>query len=209
MPLPPYIAAKRPPDAQDRDDYQTVYAREAGSVAAPTAGLHFTSALLQELAARGVDRADITLHVGAGTFLPVIADDIHRHVMHAERVTVGRRSGGPDEPGGPCRRRPYWWRWARRPCAAWKVQRTRKGRVHPLDGETENLYHARLSFSRRGYALVTNFSSALFHPVHAVFAAFTRPAMDAMKPELYAEAIAQGYRFYSYGDACLLFGARA
>ena len=201
MPLPPYIAAKRPPDAQDRDDYQTVYAREAGSVAAPTAGLHFTSALLQRLAAKGVDRADITLHVGAGTFLPVTADDIHQHVMHSERVSVGeeaaarmnraRAAGGRLVAVGTTALR------------SMESAADTAGRVHPLDGETEIFITPGYRF-RAADMLVTNFHlpcSTLFMLVCAF------SGTDVMK-RAYAEAIAQGYRFYSYGDACLLFGAQ-
>ncbi|MBR7559012.1 S-adenosylmethionine:tRNA ribosyltransferase-isomerase, partial [Mycobacterium tuberculosis] len=88
MPLPPYISARRPVDAEDAEDYQTIYARDAGAVAAPTAGLHFTDELFARLDARGIGRHFVTLHVGAGTFLPVKAADTKDHVMHAEWGTV-------------------------------------------------------------------------------------------------------------------------
>src|SRR3954470_4056062 len=197
-PLPPYIAGKRPADDRDRADYQTVYAREDGAVAAPTAGLHFTDALFARLEARGVSRHLVTLHVGAGTFLPVKAADTADHRMHAEwgaidaeaaaALNAARRAGGRIVAVGTTALRLL--ESAARP----------DGTVQPFAGEAD-------LFIAPGYAfrtvdiLMTNFHlprSTLFMLV-AAFA-----GLDTMQ-SAYAHAIALGYRFYSYGDACLLF----
>ncbi|MFL5109431.1 MAG: tRNA preQ1(34) S-adenosylmethionine ribosyltransferase-isomerase QueA [Microvirga sp.] len=197
-PLPPYIAGKRPADDRDRADYQTVYAKEEGAVAAPTAGLHFTDALFARLEARGVSRHFVTLHVGAGTFLPVKAEDTADHRMHAEwgaidaeaaaALNAARRAGGRIVAVGTTALRLL--ESAARP----------DGTVQPFAGETD-------LFIAPGYAfrtvdiLMTNFHlprSTLFMLVSA-FA-----GLDMMQ-SAYAHAIASGYRFYSYGDACLLF----
>ena len=197
MPLPPYIAAKRPADAQDRQDYQTMFAREEGAVAAPTAALHFTPELMARLAARGVEHATLTLHVGAGTFLPMKADDTDDHVMHAEwgridaatadRLNAVRAGGGRVIAVGTTSLRLIE--------SATGVD----GIVRPFAGDTA-------IFITPGYAfrgidgLVTNFhlpKSTLFMLVSALMG-------TARMQAAYAHAIARGYRFYSYGDASLL-----
>lgn len=202
MPLPPYIAARRPPDARDREDYQTIYARARGSVAAPTAGLHFTDALLRQVVDKGVGRADITLHVGAGTFLPVTEEDISRHVMHPERAMIsGETAARLNQARGA---------GGRIVAVGTTALRTLEsaadpaGQVQAFDGETDIFITPGYRF-RAADMLVTNFHlpcSTLFMLVCA-FA-----GTDTMK-RAYAEAIAQDYRFYSYGDACLLFREQA
>jgi S-adenosylmethionine:tRNA ribosyltransferase-isomerase len=197
MPLPPYIAKKRPPDMQDRADYQTVYARHDGSIAAPTAGLHFTPALLDRLAAAGIGRADLTLHVGAGTFLPVEAEDTADHVMHAETALLGEdmtaRLNAAHDAGG---------RIAAVGTTALRTLESAadaSGRVHAFDGDTSIFITPGYCF-RAVDLLVTNFHlpcSTLFMLVSAFM------GVETMQ-RAYAEAIAEKYRFYSYGDACLL-----
>ncbi len=200
IPLPPYIAARRPEDAQDRQDYQTVYAREDGAVAAPTAGLHFTPELLARIDALGVERHHVTLHVGAGTFLPVKAEDTRDHRMHAE---IGRVE--PET------------------AAALNAVRARGGRVIAVGTTSLRLLESAAGedgiirafqgptdiFITPGWrfraidGLMTNFHlprSTLFMLVSA-FA-----GLDTMRAA-YAHAIAGGYRFYSYGDSSLLFPA--
>ena len=199
IPLPPYIAGKRKPDAQDTTDYQTVFAREAGSVAAPTAGLHFTPDLLQALAAKGVVRETVTLHVGAGTFLPVTAEDTAEHKMHPEVAMLSgdtaARLNAVRDAGG------------RVMAVGTTSLRTLESAAGPTAGSFIPIMTKRGSSSRPGYrfkavdVLLTNFHlprSTLFMLVCA-FA-----GTDVMK-RAYAEAIAEQYRFYSYGDACLLF----
>jgi S-adenosylmethionine:tRNA ribosyltransferase-isomerase len=201
MPLPPYIAGKRKPDAQDRADYQTIYAAHEGSVAAPTAGFHFTPALLDRLARAGIGRESVTLHVGAGTFLPVSAADTSAHRMHAERAEIGeaaaRRinathdSGGRVVAVGTTSLRTL-------ECAA-----SADGRVAPFAGDTDIFITPGYRFKAVD-VLLTNFHlprSTLFMLVCAFAGTETMKAA-------YAEAIAKAYRFYSYGDACLLFRAR-
>jgi len=197
MPLPPYIAGKRKPDARDVSDYQTTFAREKGSVAAPTAGLHFTPELFAALDNKGVSREAVTLHVGLGTFLPVTAQDTAQHRMHAERAmldaaTAGRLNGVHARGG-------------RITCVGTTSLRTLEsatsldGVIHPFDGETDIFITPGYRF-RATDMLLTNFHlprSTLFMLVSALM------GLDVMK-RAYAEAIAQGYRFYSYGDACLL-----
>ena len=197
MPLPPYIAGKRKPDARDVSDYQTTFAREKGSVAAPTAGLHFTPELFAALDNNGVSREAVTLHVGLGTFLPVTAQDTAQHRMHAERAmldaaTAGRLNGVHARGG-------------RIACVGTTSLRTLEsatsldGVIHPFDGETDIFITPGYRF-RATDMLLTNFHlprSTLFMLVSALM------GLDVMK-RAYAEAIAQGYRFYSYGDACLL-----
>ncbi|MBP7649942.1 MAG: tRNA preQ1(34) S-adenosylmethionine ribosyltransferase-isomerase QueA [Phenylobacterium sp.] len=200
MPLPPYIAAKRAEDAQDRADYQTVYARDDGSVAAPTAGLHFTPELMSRLTAMGVGIAFVTLHVGAGTFLPVKTDDLADHRMHAEygEVTaeVAARLNAVKAAGG------------RIVCVGTTSLRLLEsatgedGVVRPFAAETAIFITPGYRF-RAVDGLMTNFhlpKSTLFMLVCA-FAGY-----DAMHAA-YAHAIATGYRFYSYGDASLLWRA--
>jgi S-adenosylmethionine:tRNA ribosyltransferase-isomerase len=201
MPLPPYIAKRRAPDAQDKADYQTVYARHDGSVAAPTAGLHFTHAMMERLAAQGVGMAAMTLHVGAGTFLPVTAEDTASHVMHAERAVLdaetARRLNAAHAAGG-------------RICAVGSTSlRTLEsaadadGRLDAFDSETSIFITPGYRF-RAVDMMVTNFHlpcSTLFMLVSAFM------GLDVMQ-RAYAEAIAREYRFYSYGDACLLIRPR-
>jgi S-adenosylmethionine:tRNA ribosyltransferase-isomerase len=197
VPLPPYIRARRATDARDAEDYQTVYARTPGAVAAPTAGLHFTPALLAALEARGVARTTITLHVGAGTFLPVTAEDTVEHRMHAERIEIGaeaaeavnrtRRAGGRVVAVGTTSLRSL------------ESVADGDGGLRPFHGETEIFITPGWRF-RCADLLLTNFHlprSTLFMLVCA-FAGSER-----MKAA-YAHAIAEGYRFYSYGDASLL-----
>ncbi|CAH1667564.1 tRNA preQ1(34) S-adenosylmethionine ribosyltransferase-isomerase QueA [Chelatococcus asaccharovorans] len=200
MPLPPYIASKRPEDAADRVDYQTVYAAEEGAVAAPTAGLHFTDELITRLSERGIDRQFVTLHVGAGTFLPVKADDTSEHRMHAEWGSVSaetaaalnatRQRGGRIVAVGTTSLRLL------------ESATTPEGEVRPWAGDTAIFITPGYRF-RAVDVLMTNFHlprSTLFMLVSA-FA-----GLGEMQ-RAYAHAIANGYRFYSYGDASLLFRA--
>jgi S-adenosylmethionine:tRNA ribosyltransferase-isomerase len=200
MPLPPYIAAKRPEDERDRADYQTVYAREDGSVAAPTAGLHFTPGLLQALDEAGVQRAFVTLHVGAGTFLPVKTEEVSEHRMHPE---YGEVSAATAEAINAARAR-----GGRVVCVGTTSLRLvesaagEDGRVGPFAAETSIFITPGYRF-RAADGLMTNFhlpKSTLFMLVGA-FAGQTR-----MKAA-YAHAIESGYRFYSYGDSSLLWRA--
>jgi len=197
MPLPPYIAGKRKPDARDVSDYQTLFAREDGSVAAPTAGLHFTPELFAALAQKGVSREAVTLHVGLGTFLPVTVQDTAQHRMHAERALLdaatAARLNDVHAGGG------------RIVCVGTTSLRTLEsatdpdGVVHPFAGDTDIFITPGYPF-RAADMLLTNFHlprSTLFMLVSALM------GLDVMK-RAYAQAIAQGYRFYSYGDACLL-----
>jgi len=200
MPLPPYIASRREADGRDRDDYQTMFALEEGAVAAPTAGLHFTPELVAALQARGIALHRVTLHVGAGTFLPVKAADTAEHRMHAERGSVSpetadalnavRRAGGRVVAVGSTSLRLI------------ESASQEDGIVRPFAGETAMFITPGYRF-RTVDLLLTNFHlprSTLFMLV----AAFC--GLDVMQ-EAYAHAIATGYRFYSYGDACLLFRA--
>ena len=197
MPLPPYIASRRPADERDFSDYQTMFAREEGAVAAPTGGLHFTDRLMQALDARGVSRHFVTLHVGPGTFLPVRSADTEGHHMHAERGQVSAETAAALNAV----------KARGRSVAAVGTTSLRLlesaadggGRLSPFSGET-NLFVTpgyRFRFIDR---LLTNFHlprSTLFMLV----ASFS--GLDLMK-RAYAHAVAQRYRFYSYGDACLL-----
>jgi len=200
VPLPPYIASKRAEDAQDRADYQTVYAREDGSVAAPTAGLHFTPDLLAALKARGVSQHFVTLHVGAGTFLPVKVDNVADHHMHAEYGEVSaatadalnavRAAGGRIVCVGTTSLRLL------------ESATAEDGVVRPFHAETAIFITPGYRF-RAADVLMTNFhlpKSTLFMLVSA-FAGY-----DTMRGA-YAHAIADGYRFYSYGDSSLLLRA--
>ena len=197
MPLPPYIAAKRGEDERDRLDYQTIYARQDGSVAAPTAGLHFTPDLMARLEARGVTRHFVTLHVGAGTFLPVKADDTTEHAMHAEwgtidaataaRLNAVRQGGGRLIAVGTTSLRLL------------ESAAGEDGAIHPFAGDTAIFITPGYRF-RAIDGLMTNFHlprSTLFMLVSALMG---RERMQAA----YATAISEGYRFYSYGDASLL-----
>jgi S-adenosylmethionine:tRNA ribosyltransferase-isomerase len=197
MPLPPYIAARRPADDQDRSDYQTTYAREEGAVAAPTAGLHFTDNLIAALEARGIIAHFVTLHVGRGTFLPVRADDTRAHKMHAEygevptsvalALNAVKSRGNKIVAVGTTSLRLL------------ESAADQYGTLKPFSDETEIFITPGYGF-RFVDRLLTNFHlprSTLFMLV----AAFS--GLDAMK-RAYAHAIEQRYRFYSYGDACLL-----
>lgn len=198
MPLPPYIASKRGgADARDAEDYQTLFAREAGAVAAPTAALHFTPELMTALEAAGIGHATLTLHVGAGTFLPVKADDTDDHRMHAEwgridaatadRLNAVRASGGRVIAVGTTSLRLI------------ESAADPQGQVQPFEGDTAIFITPGYRF--RGIdGLMTNFHlprSTLFMLVSALMG---RERMQAA----YAHAIAEKYRFYSYGDASLL-----
>jgi S-adenosylmethionine:tRNA ribosyltransferase-isomerase len=198
VPLPPYIAGKRDADAKDRVDYQTVFAAHDGSVAAPTAGLHFTPELLANLSARGIDRQTVTLHVGPGTFLPVSAEDTALHRMHpewasvssatAERLNRTREEGGRVVAVGTTSLRTL------------ETAVDGKGQIKPYSGETDIFITPGYRF-RAVDVLLTNFHlprSTLFMLVSAF------SGLEVMKAA-YAEAVHQRYRFYSYGDACLLF----
>jgi S-adenosylmethionine:tRNA ribosyltransferase-isomerase len=199
-PLPPYIAAKRAEDDADRADYQTVYAREDGAVAAPTAGLHFTPDLLAALDAAGAARVFVTLHVGAGTFLPVKAEDTDDHTMHAERRTISPETAAAiNSARGEGRRVIAVGTTALRTIESAADE---AGRVRAESGDTALFITPGYRF-RAVDGLWTNFHlprSTLFMLV-AAFAGLER--MRAA----YAHAIAGGYRFYSYGDASLLWRA--
>ena len=198
MPLPPYIASKRGEDAQDRADYQTVYAREDGSVAAPTAGLHFTPELLDRLEARGVGRAFVTLHVGAGTFLPVKTDEVADHRMHAERGEVSPETAQALNAARA--------RGGRIVCVGTTSLRLLEsatdgdGRVRPFAGETDIFITPGYRF-RACDVLMSNFHLPKSTLVMLVAAFAGHEAQRAA----YAHAVARGYRFYSYGDAGLWF----
>jgi S-adenosylmethionine:tRNA ribosyltransferase-isomerase len=200
MPLPPYIASRRAPDEQDRSDYQTAFAQEDGSVAAPTAGLHFTPALLDRLKQAGVRQHSVTLHVGAGTFLPVKAEDTAGHRMHsewaqldeetAEALNDARAKGGRVVAVGSTALRVL------------ESAAEENGGLKPFSGETSIFITPGYRF-RVVDLMLTNFHlprSTLFMLV----AAFS--GLDLMK-RAYAHALASDYRFYSYGDACLLHRA--
>lgn len=200
MPLPPYIAAKRPEDERDRADYQTVYADAEGSVAAPTAGLHFTPELIARLKAMGVEMRFVTLHVGAGTFLPVKTDDLSQHRMHSEYGEVSAENADAINAARV--------RGGRVVCVGTTSLRLvesaagEDGIVRPFAAETAIFITPGYRF-RAADGLMTNFhlpKSTLFMLVSA-FAGFE--VMHAA----YAHAIADGYRFYSYGDASLLWRA--
>lgn len=199
MPLPPYIAGKRKPDARDVIDYQTAFARTEGSVAAPTAGLHFTPTLLARLAEAGVAREAVTLHVGLGTFLPVTADDTARHRMHAEYAVLedatARRLNGMHDGGG------HILAVGTTSLRTLESAAAPDGRLHAMARETDIFITPGYRF-RAVDRLLTNFHlprSTLFMLVSAFM------GLEVMR-HAYAEAISSGYRFYSYGDACLLLG---
>ena len=201
MPLPPYIASKRAADAQDMEDYQTVWARARGAVAAPTASLHFDETVLGALEERGVQKAFVTLHVGAGTFLPVKTDDISDHKMHAEWGCVS-----PDAAQLIAATRAQGGRVIAVGTTALRLIETaaRNGEVAPFSGETD-------IFIRPGHnwavtdGLITNFHLPKSTLLMLVAALIGRERMF----ELYAHAIARGYRFFSYGDSSLLFPGSA
>jgi S-adenosylmethionine:tRNA ribosyltransferase-isomerase len=196
MPLPPYIAAKRAPDAQDRDDYQTVWARHAGAVAAPTASLHFDAPLLERLRGMGVDFTEVTLHVGAGTFLPVKVEDVTTHRMHAEwgqvtpdaaaAIAQTKAAGGRIIPVGTTALRLI-------------ESAAAGGTIAPFRGETDIFIYPGYKF-RVADGLITNFHLPQSTLLMLVSALMGRARMLAM----YDHAIANRYRFFSYGDASLL-----
>ena len=198
MPLPPYIAAKRPADAQDKTDYQTIWARNSGAVAAPTASLHFDDALLAALDARGVKRTFVTLHVGAGTFLPVKVDDVTRHKMHAEWGQVSaqaaqaiadtKAAGGRIIPVGTTALRLI------------ESAAQRDGSLAPWLGDTDIFITPGFQFQIAD-ALMTNFHLPKSTLMMLVSALMGRERIMA----IYAHAIAAEYRFFSYGDASILF----
>ena len=201
MPLPPYIAARRPADAQDREDYQTVWARRAGAVAAPTASLHFDEVVLADLAARGVSFSHVTLHVGAGTFLPVKVDDITTHRMHAEwgevsaqaaaEIAATRAVGGRIIPVGTTALRLI------------ETAARATGEVQPWQGETDIFIYPGFAF-RATDALMTNFHLPKSTLMMLVAALMGQERIAA----IYAHAVAARYRFFSYGDASLLIPPR-
>ncbi len=198
MPLPPYIAGRRPADERDRTDYQSMFAREEGSVAAPTAGLHFTEAIVEDLRARGIGLHRVTLHVGPGTFLPVKAEDTSGHSMQAEwgsvsaetaaALNAARRAGGRIVAVGSTALRLV------------ESAAAEDGSLAAFSGETALFVTPGYRF-RAVDVMLTNFHlprSTLFMRVCAF------SGLDVMR-QAYAHAIDNGYRFYSYGDACLLF----
>ncbi len=201
MPLPPYIASKRGTDARDAEDYQTMFAREAGAVAAPTAALHFTPGLMTALEQAGIGHATLTLHVGAGTFLPVKAEDTDQHRMHAEwgridratadRLNAVRASGGRVIAVGTTSLRLI------------ESAADEGGTIHAFEGDTAIFITPGYRF--RGVdGLMTNFHlprSTLFMLVSALM------GLERMQAA-YAHAVAADYRFYSYGDASLLLPER-
>ncbi|MEQ8900402.1 MAG: tRNA preQ1(34) S-adenosylmethionine ribosyltransferase-isomerase QueA [Roseovarius sp.] len=197
MPLPPYIAAKRPADAQDREDYQTIWARNAGAVAAPTASLHFDEVVLDDLRARGVVFTHVTLHVGAGTFLPVKVEDVTTHKMHAEwgevsaqaaaEIAATRAAGERIIPVGTTALRLI------------ETAARATGEITAWEGDTDIFIYPGFEF-RVTDALMTNFhlpKSTLMMLVAALM------GQDRIR-RIYAHAVAQEYRFFSYGDASLL-----
>ncbi|AXI48909.1 tRNA preQ1(34) S-adenosylmethionine ribosyltransferase-isomerase QueA [Sulfitobacter sp. SK012] len=199
MPLPPYIAAKRPADARDRDDYQTVWARHSGAVAAPTASLHFDAPLLDALTQMGVTISYVTLHVGAGTFLPVKVDDIANHKMHSEwgqvsetaaqEIADTKAAGGRIIPVGT---------------TALRLIETagKAGEITAWEGDTDIFITPGFTFNVTD-ALMTNFHlprSTLMMLVAALM------GQDRLR-EIYAHAVESNYRFFSYGDASLLIPA--
>jgi S-adenosylmethionine:tRNA ribosyltransferase-isomerase len=197
MPLPPYIASRRVPDERDRSDYQTIYAREEGAVAAPTAGLHFTDRLVQALEKRGVSGHFVTLHVGPGTFLPVRGDDTENHVMQPEHGEVG--AGAAERLNEIKARKGKIVAVGTTSLRLLESATDDSGSVHPFSGQTSLFITPGYRF-RFVDRLLTNFHlprSTLFMLV----AAFS--GLDLMQ-RAYAHAIEKGYRFYSYGDACLL-----
>ena len=197
MPLPPYIRKLRPSEPRDREDYQTVYARAEGAVAAPTAGLHFTPALLAALDARGVERAQLTLHVGAGTFLPVKTERIAEHRMHSEWGEIGEEAAAAIQRAKSVGRRIL--AVGTTTLRLLESVVSADGRIRPFQGETDIFILPGHHF-RTADLLMTNFhlpKSTMFMLVSAFSG---RERMQAA----YAHAIAEGYRFFSYGDACLL-----
>ncbi len=196
MPLPPYIAAKRPADDRDKTDYQTIWAKNSGAVAAPTASLHFDGALLQALKDRGVEFTYVTLHVGAGTFLPVKVEDVTTHKMHAEwgqvsqtaaaEIRQTKASGGRIIPVGTTALRLI-------------ESAARGGQVEPWEGETDIFIYPGFEFKVTD-ALMTNFHLPKSTLLMLVSALMGKDRVEAV----YDHAVNGKYRFFSYGDASLL-----
>lgn len=197
MPLPPYIATKRAADDRDKEDYQTAFAKHQGAVAAPTASLHFDAPLLQRLRDKGVGFAEVTLHVGAGTFLPVKVEDVTTHKMHAEwgqvsaqvaeAINVAKARGGRIIPVGTTALRLI------------ETAALGPGQIGPWVGETDIFIYPGFEFQLTD-ALMTNFhlpKSTLLMLVSALM------GQERML-EIYAHAVASDYRFFSYGDSSLL-----
>lgn len=200
MPLPPYIAARRPEDDQDKKDYQTIFAKNSGAVAAPTAGLHFTPALLDKLEKKGIDKVNVTLHVGAGTFLPVKVDDVREHKMHAEWGDISAE-------------------------AATRLNAARQAGKRIIAIGTTSLRLLESAVDDKGYFSRWQGDTSIFitpgyrfKAVDVLFTNFHLPRSTLLMLvsafsgrerilQAYRHAIEQGYRFYSYGDACLLFKA--
>jgi S-adenosylmethionine:tRNA ribosyltransferase-isomerase len=198
IPLPPYIARPDGPRPEDRDDYQPIFAKQPGAVAAPTASLHFTPALLEALAARGVGQVAVTLHVGAGTFLPIRTEDPRAHTLHAEwgevtedaaaAINATRAAGGRIVAIGTTALRLL------------ESAVDAVGAIHPFRGLTEIFLLPGHRFHSADI-LLTNFHL----PRSSLFMLVSAFAGQARMRDAYAHAIQAGYRFYSYGDACLLF----
>ena len=201
MPLPPYIAAKRAADARDKQDYQTVFAKHSGAVAAPTASLHFDQALLDQLRAQGVKTTHVTLHVGAGTFLPVKTDDISDHKMHAEwgqvsasaarDIAAAKAAGGRVIPVGTTALRLV------------ETAARDTGEIQPWVGETDIFITPGFEF-RVADGLITN-----FHLPKSTLMMLVSALMGSQEiRDIYRHAIQNGYRFFSYGDSSLLLPAK-
>lgn len=197
MPLPPYIEALRPADARDKDDYQTVWAERKGAVAAPTASLHFDAALLAALEARGVGFTKVTLHVGAGTFLPVKVEDVTTHRMHAEwgevsetaaaEIAATKVAGGRVIPVGTTALRLI------------ETAARETGVIRPWQGETDIFIYPGFDFKVTD-ALMTN-----FHLPRSTLLMLVSALMGQERIlRIYDHAVTNGYRFFSYGDASLL-----
>ncbi|MDJ0994280.1 MAG: tRNA preQ1(34) S-adenosylmethionine ribosyltransferase-isomerase QueA [Dinoroseobacter sp.] len=201
MPLPPYIAGKRPADERDKDDYQTIFARHSGAVAAPTASLHFDEPLLAALRARGVEMSFVTLHVGAGTFLPVKVDDVTTHKMHAEwgeiperaaaEINATRAAGGRIIPVGTTALRLI------------ETAAQADGTIPAWEGDTDIFIYPGYRFKITD-ALMTNFHLPKSTLMMLVSALMGRERVM----EIYAHAVAEKYRFFSYGDSSLLVPPR-
>lgn len=197
MPLPPYIASKRAPDAQDISDYQSVFAKNSGAVAAPTASLHFEQAQLNDLVQSGIDISTVTLHVGAGTFLPVKQDDLRAHKMHAEWGEISTSTadeimqtitnGGRIIPVGTTALRLL------------ETAAIKPGQITPWRGETDIFIYPGFKFKITD-ALLTNFHLPRSTLLMLVSALMGRKSIK----NIYQHAITQNYRFFSYGDASLL-----
>jgi S-adenosylmethionine:tRNA ribosyltransferase-isomerase len=201
MPLPPYIAGRRAPDERDREDYQTIWARRAGAVAAPTASLHFDEALVAALTEAGIDFTFVTLHVGAGTFLPVTVEDVTTHRMHAEwgevreaaaaEINATRAAGGRIIPVGTTALRLI------------ETAAAPDGTMRPFEGDTDIFIYPGYAWKVTD-ALMTNFHLPKSTLMMLVAALMGRERVM----EIYAHAVTERYRFFSYGDASLLIPPR-